>query len=280
MISIMAYVTISEGECDVDQVDGGRDRVGDNPPLVRRQHLGTVLLGVVDQFAPILIVECKQALEVDPTVSLFRAFHVHANDEDVLRTQIDRERVGELDLAITVDVLDQGLDDNVDLMRHTPDPQNLVLSTRDNASHDIGVMACHGVLVVNRHANQLRVPLDVQRVHKLADHIEDVEPRVICRNNMSIEMWSIVSSKHITFLMVTIDLAGDRIGRVHVVIVVIAVTFVELLIISKEQVVNDRFSNASADDELERVYGQVHVRVQRVGLLYLVVKVGLLLSDR
>jgi len=164
------------------------ERVGDNPPLVRRQRLGTVLLGVVDQFVPILIVECEQALEVDPTVSLFRAFHVHANDEDVLRTQIDRERVGELDLAVTVDVLDQGLDDNVDLMRHTPDPQNLVLSTHDNAGHDIGVMACHGVLVVNRHANQLRVPLDVQRVHKLADHIEDVERRVSLKHRHAHQM--------------------------------------------------------------------------------------------
>lgn len=37
-----------EGERDVDQIDGGRDRIGDNPPLVRRQHLRTLLLSVVD----------------------------------------------------------------------------------------------------------------------------------------------------------------------------------------------------------------------------------------
>ncbi len=39
---------LQEGERDVDQVDGGRDRVGDNPPLVHRQRLGMVILGVVD----------------------------------------------------------------------------------------------------------------------------------------------------------------------------------------------------------------------------------------
>ncbi|CAM6023247.1 unnamed protein product [Sphagnum balticum] len=38
--------------------------------------------------------------------------------------------------------------------------------------------------------------------------------------------------------------------------------------------------DASADDKLERVRGQVHVRMQRVGVLYLTVKVGLLLGDR
>jgi hypothetical protein len=39
---------LQEGERDVDQVDGGQDRVVDNPPLVRQQNLKTVLLGVVD----------------------------------------------------------------------------------------------------------------------------------------------------------------------------------------------------------------------------------------
>jgi hypothetical protein len=33
---------------------------------------------------------------VDPTVGLLWAFHIHADDEDVLRVQIDREWVGEL----------------------------------------------------------------------------------------------------------------------------------------------------------------------------------------
>jgi hypothetical protein len=53
-----------------------------------------------------------------------------------------------------------------------------------------------------------------------------------------------------------------------------------LLVISKEQVVDDHFSDASVDDELERVRGQVHVRVQCVGVFYLAVKVGLFLDDQ
>ncbi|CAM6023248.1 unnamed protein product [Sphagnum balticum] len=97
---------LQEGERDVDQVDGGRDRVGDNPPLVRQQNLKIVLLGVVDQLASILLVKCEHVPEVDPTVGLLWAFHVHANDEDVLHAQIDRERVGELDLAAAADALD------------------------------------------------------------------------------------------------------------------------------------------------------------------------------
>jgi len=76
------------------------------------------------------------------------------------------------------------------------------------------------------------------------------------------------------------SLAGDCIGHVHVVIAIVAVTFVELLVISKEQVVDDRFGDASTNDEFERVRGQVHVHVQCVGVLYLVVKVGLLFGDR
>jgi hypothetical protein len=52
-----------------------------------------------------------------------------------------------------------------------------------------------------------------------------------------------------------------------------------LLLVSKEQVTDDRFDNASTDNELERVRGQVHVRVQHVGVFYLAVKIGLLLDD-
>ncbi len=139
---------LQEGERDVDRVNGGRDRVGDNPPLIRWQNLKTVLLGVVDQLGPILLVECQQMPEVDPTVGLLWAFHVHADDEDVLRAQIDRERVSELDPVAVVDAFDQSLDDNVNLMRHTPNPQNLVFGTRNNVGHDTGMPACHGVFAV------------------------------------------------------------------------------------------------------------------------------------
>jgi hypothetical protein len=140
---------LQEGERDVDQVDGGRDRVGDNPPLVHRQNLKTILLGVVNQLAPVLLVECEQAPKVDLMVGLLWAFHVHADDEDIMRVQIDRECVGELDLAAAIDALDRSLDNNVDLMWRTTDPQNLVFGTHDNVGHDTGVLACHGVFTVS-----------------------------------------------------------------------------------------------------------------------------------
>jgi hypothetical protein len=169
---------LQDGECDVDQVDGERDRIGDNPPLVRYQRLGIVLLGVVDQLASILLVECEQAPEVDPTIGLFWAFQVHANDEDVLHAQIDHKRVGELDRTTSVDALGRGLDDNVNLIRCAPDPQNLVFSTRNNASHDTNMPACHGVIAISQHAYQLCAPLAIQCVHKLSDHIEDIKRRM------------------------------------------------------------------------------------------------------
>jgi hypothetical protein len=56
-------------------------------------------------------------------------------------------------------------------------------------------------------------------------------------------------------------LVGDRIGYIHVVIAIIATTFVKLLVNSKEEVINDHFGDAFADDELECVRGQVHVHV-------------------
>ncbi len=106
---------------------------------------------------------CKMRanVEVDPTVGLLWAFHVHADDEDVLHAQIDWERVGELDPTVVVDALGRSLDDNVNLMWRTPDPQNLVFGTCDNAGHDTGMPAYHGVFVVGWHADQLHAPLAI-----------------------------------------------------------------------------------------------------------------------
>jgi hypothetical protein len=61
---------LQEGERDVDQVDGEQDQVGDNPPLIYRQRLGTVLRGVVNQLASVLLIQCEQTPEVDPAVGL------------------------------------------------------------------------------------------------------------------------------------------------------------------------------------------------------------------
>jgi hypothetical protein len=152
---------LQEDEHDVDQIDGRRDQVGDNPPLVRRQNLKTIILGVINQLVPVLLVECEQAPEVEPTVGLLWAFHVHVDDEDVMRAQIDREHVDELDPATAVDVFGRSLDNNVNLMWRTLDPQNLLFGTRDNAGHDIGMPACHGVFAVDSHVNQLRAPLAI-----------------------------------------------------------------------------------------------------------------------
>jgi hypothetical protein len=137
-----------------------------------------ILLGIVNQLALILLIECEEAPKAHPTIGLLWAFHVHVDDEDVLREQIDRERVGKLDPTTAVDALNPGLDNNVDLMRCTPNPHNLVLDTRDNADHDTNVPTYHGFFTVSRHVDQLHAPRVVQHIHKLVDHIEDIERRV------------------------------------------------------------------------------------------------------
>lgn len=43
---------LQEGERNVDQVNGRQDQVGDNPLFVRWQHLGIILLGVINQLTP------------------------------------------------------------------------------------------------------------------------------------------------------------------------------------------------------------------------------------
>jgi len=152
---------LQEGKRDVDQVNGGRDRIGDNPPLVHRQCIKTVLIRVVDQLAPILLIEYEQAPKVDPTVGLLWAFHVPVDDEDVLHAQINRERVGELDPTAVTNALGRGLDHNVDLMWCTQNPQNLVLGTHDNASYNTNMPTCHGVFTVDQHVDQLRTPFAI-----------------------------------------------------------------------------------------------------------------------
>jgi len=112
---------------------------------------------------------------VRPTICLLWALNVHGDDQVVLCAEVDRECVGLLDPNAIVDALNCGLDHNVDLMRCTPDAQHVIVGAIDEAGDDVSLMARDGVLVVRRHANQLGTPLDVQHVHELGDHIENVD---------------------------------------------------------------------------------------------------------
>jgi hypothetical protein len=44
-------------------------------------------------------------------------------------------------------------------------------------------------------------------------------------------------------------------SHVHIVIVVVAATFVELLVVLEEQAVDDCFDNGSTNDKLDRLRG-------------------------
>ncbi len=59
-----------------------------------------------------------------------------------------------------------------------PNAQHVVVGIIDEAGDDANMRARHGVFTVRRHADQLGTPLDVQRVHELGDHIENVNSRM------------------------------------------------------------------------------------------------------
>jgi len=112
---------------------------------------------------------------VHPTIHLLWALDVHGDDQVVVHAQVDRERVGLLDLDAVVDALGYRLDHNVNLMRCAPNVQHIVVGTINEAGDDASMMAHHGVLALRQHADQLGMPLDVQRVHELGDQIENVD---------------------------------------------------------------------------------------------------------
>jgi hypothetical protein len=108
------------GECGVNLIDLGRHGIREDQPVVRRQLLRVVLVGVLDDMAAILLVERQDATQVKPAVCLLRALDAHSDYQIVLRTQVDRKRVDLLNLGAAVDGIGRGPDVDVDLMRHAP----------------------------------------------------------------------------------------------------------------------------------------------------------------
>ncbi len=99
--------------------------------------------------------------QVRPTIRLLWALDIHGNDQVILCAQVDRECVGLLDPNIVVDALNCRLNHNVDLMRCALDAQHIVVDAIDKAGDDASMTACHAVLAVRRHTDQLGMPLDV-----------------------------------------------------------------------------------------------------------------------
>ncbi len=125
---------------------------------------------------------------MSPMVGFLRALHVHLNDEVVLCLQENEEHVDLLDPDTVVDGLDGRLDNNVDLMRCALDSQHVVVCTCDEAGDDASMTACHSVLAVRRHTDQLGTPLAVQRVHELGNQIENVHNRMSFEHRQRDEM--------------------------------------------------------------------------------------------
>jgi hypothetical protein len=123
-----------------------------------------------------------------PTIGFLGALHVHLDDEVVLHPQEDGECVDLLDPDTVVDGPDGRLDNNVDLMRCAADSQHVVVCTHDEAGDNASMMACHSVLAIRRHTDQLGMPLAVQRVHELGDQIENVHSQMPFEHRQCNEM--------------------------------------------------------------------------------------------
>ncbi len=73
-------------------------------------------------------------------------------------------------------------------MRCAPDSKHVVVCTRDEAGDDASMTACHSVLAICRHTDQLGMPLAIQRVHELGDQIENVHSRMSFEHRQRDEM--------------------------------------------------------------------------------------------
>ncbi len=110
-----------------------------------------------------------------PSIRLLWALDIHCDDEVVLRSQVDGERVSLLAPDAIVNALGSCLDHNVDLMRWAQDAQHVVVGVGDEAGDDASMMARHGVFAVRQHADELGTPLVVvQSVHEFGDQVENV----------------------------------------------------------------------------------------------------------
>ncbi len=70
----------------VDLLDGGRNGVSDDPPLIRRQLVAGIGHHVLNDGAAVLLEEVEQHAQTDPMVGLLGALHVHAHYQVRLRT--------------------------------------------------------------------------------------------------------------------------------------------------------------------------------------------------
>ncbi len=77
--------TLRHDECLVDLLDGGRDGVSDDPPLIRGQLVAGIGRHMLNDGVTVLVEEVEQHAQTDPMVGLLGALHVHARDQVCLR---------------------------------------------------------------------------------------------------------------------------------------------------------------------------------------------------
>ncbi|CAK9858221.1 unnamed protein product [Sphagnum jensenii] len=97
-------------------------------------------------------------LEVRPAICVLWAFAAYLQLQVGLLTEVNREGVRNLGERVVADLAGRVLDDEVDLMRRTPDAQDLMDDLLDHQRDELAEPACHRVLVVRADRHQLDPP--------------------------------------------------------------------------------------------------------------------------
>ncbi len=121
--------------------------------------------------------------EREPSVRLVRACLAHLGDQVWLLAEVRGQGVGGLEPGAAVNPVDRHVNDQVELVRHTPDLNDFELSTPHHANLDAIDVTHVGLLTIRRDADQLAHPPGEQRAEQLDEHGLLVGGRVV------VEVW-------------------------------------------------------------------------------------------
>jgi len=124
------------------------DGSSNDPKCGRWRRVGLPFLHPLNELDATLQQPLQLGLEVRPATCVLRALTAHLQLQVLLFTQVDREGVRDLGERAVVDLAGGVLDDEVDLMRRTPDAQDLVDSLLGHQSDEPAEPSRHCVLAV------------------------------------------------------------------------------------------------------------------------------------
>ncbi len=120
----------------------------DDPVRGRWRRVELPLLHPLNELDATLQQPLQLGLEVRPAIRVLQALAAHLQLQVLLFTQVDREGVHDLGERVVIDLTGGVLDDEVDLMRRTPDALDLVDGLLGHQHDEPAEPSCHCVLAV------------------------------------------------------------------------------------------------------------------------------------